>query len=128
MAHGKDNDGTLADDDITPMLPEQFETAVNSTKIQSADLINAARMVLCPVGGVKISVAEASAVHGVQEHYLRRAIKSIEKSWAKICTERGWEVNTAALSPELWLVLKTIQLQALKESADLPGRGRRRKK
>lgn len=120
--HGKNNKDIFSDDDLPSMLLEQFETAAGNTKIQNPDLIGAARLVLVssPGGspGQRVSVADAAAAYGVQEHYLYRAIKSIEKAWTKICKARGWEIKSAALTPEMWQVLEAIQLQALDGGAD----------
>jgi len=127
-SQGQNNNDTFLDDS-SPMLLEQFETAARKTKIQSRDLIGAARMVMVVrADGNKISVSEAAATHAVQEQYVYRAIKSIEKSWAKICKAQGWEIKNAALPPELWPVLEAIQLQALKNDTAVSGRASKRTK
>jgi predicted DNA-binding protein (UPF0251 family) len=94
------------DEDIRPMLPEQFEEAAAKTKIQNADLIRSARLVMVE----NVSVAEAAKKHGVEDKYLYRAITSIQKMWDKICERKGWLTNTASLPPEVWKVLEAVQL------------------
>jgi hypothetical protein len=111
--------------DRDPMLPEQFQIAINATKIRKPELIEALRDVL--VEGLQVAeAAQRRNIDDVTSVY--RAIPTVRERWDQICRDEEWEFVSLAFPREIMKALKEFQRDQLKRYSELKGKGRRRKK
>lgn len=109
-----------------PMLPEQFELAVNATQIRTPELIEACRAVLVD-GAVAKEVAEKLEIEDVSNVY--RALSTIKARWADICTEERWAYVPLAVPEDVIDTVMAFQRRLLKKYGEEQGKpGRRGKK
>lgn len=101
---------TPAEDDLDPMLPEQFEIALAATKIRIPELREACRDVL--VDGLQPpDAAKRRKVDDVPSVY--RAITSIKERWKQICTDEGWDYLPFAFPRNLSTLVLELQREHL---------------
>src|SRR5688500_13589158 len=99
--------GTQAqhENEIEPMLKEQFDTAVEATQIRNPRLIEACRAVLVD-GRVATDVV---ATYGLQSPNVYRAIATIKEKWDQICAKEGWDYCPVALPRNYMKLILELQ-------------------
>jgi predicted DNA-binding protein (UPF0251 family) len=91
------------EDDAEPMLPEQFQIAVERTQIRSEELIAACKAVLVD-SKTQQDVAQQL---NVDRGHISRAVNKIREKWQEICKDQRWEYLPIALPHStMQLVLK----------------------
>ena len=109
-----------------PMLPEQFEIAVNATQIRTPELIAACKAVLVE-GAAPKEIAETLKIDDVSNVY--RAMGIIKAKWEEICAAEKWTYVPLALSEEVVDMAMAYERNLLKKYTEKKGkRGRRGKK
>ena len=109
-----------------PMLPEQFEVAVNATQIRKPELIAACRAVLVD-GASAPKIAEKLNIDDVSNVY--RAVSSIREKWEQICATEGWKYVPLVVPEDLVATVMELQRKLLKGYSEKKGkRGPRGKK
>ena len=114
------------EDEAEPMLPEQFETAMEQTQIRSPEMIAACRAVLVE----KKKASEVARSMGIDTSHVGRAVNTVREKWAEICLEQGWEYLPIALPRSSMKLVLEMQHEHLKQyrSQEGKGSGTRRKK
>ena len=87
---------TENEDEADPMLPEQFQIAMDRTQIRTPELIAACRSVL--VENKKAS--EVAHARGLDAAHVRRAATTVREKWQEICTEQGFGQRCSQISEE----------------------------
>jgi len=111
--------------DRDPMLPEQFQLAIDATQIRKPELIEACKDVL--VAGLQATeAAQRRNIDDVTTVY--RAIATVKEKWDQICTAEEWEFVPLAFPRDIMKALKEFQREQLKRYSELKAKGRRKKK
>ena len=108
-----------------PMLPEQFELAVNATQIRRPELIAACRAVLVDGAAAK-EIAETLKIDDVSNVY--RAMGIIKAKWEEICATEKWTYVPLALPEEVVDMAMAYERNLLKKYAEKKGKRVRRGK
>jgi hypothetical protein len=108
-----------------PMLPEQFEIAVNATQIRTPELIAACKAVLVE-GAVAKEIAEKLKIDDVSNVY--RALKRIKRKWEKICAKEEWTCVSLALPGDVIDMAMAYERNLLKKYSEKKGKRSRRGK
>jgi hypothetical protein len=115
---------TENEDQADPMLPEQFQIAMDRTQIRTPELIAACRSVL--VENKKASeVAQALRLDAA---HVRRAVITVRDKWQEICKEQGWEYLPVALPRSAMKLVLEMQREQLEKYRAEEGKGSGRKK
>lgn len=111
-----------AEADLDPMLAEQFQIALDATKIRIPELREACRDVL--VEGLEPPEAAARRkIDDVTSIY--RAITTIKERWKQICVQEEWEYLPFAFPKTMTKLILELQREHLRQySARNSGRKR----
>jgi hypothetical protein len=115
---------TIDEAEQDPMLPEQFEIAVNATQIRTPELIEACKAVLVH----SVPGPEIAAKLGVESSNVYRAVSSIKRAWEKICATEKWEYYPFAVPEDLIPMVMAFQRKLLKDYSENKGKRKRRVK
>ena len=117
--------GIEYEDDAEPMLPEQFQIAIERTQIRSEELISACKAVLIE----SRKASEVAEELRLDSAHIRRAVITIREKWQEICGEQAWEYLPIALPhSSMQLVLKMQHEQFERYRAGTKGVRRRKEK
>jgi hypothetical protein len=115
---------TENEDEADPMLPEQFQIAMDRTQIRTPELISACRLVL--VENKKAS--EIAQARGLDAAHVRRAVVTVREKWQEICAEQGWEYLPVALPRSAMKLVLEMQREQLDKYRAQEAKGSGRKK
>ncbi len=107
-----------------PMLPEQFEIAVNATQIRTPELIQACRAVLVD----DVPGPEIAEKLNIESSNVYRAVSSIRRKWKQICATERWECFPLAVPKDLIPTVMALQRKLLKDYSEKKGKRKRRGK
>jgi len=104
-----------------PMLPEQFEIAVNATQIRKPELIEACRAMF--VDGV--AATEIAKKLGIEVSNVYRAAGTIEGKWEEICAGERWTYLSLAIPEKFVPMVMEYQRDLLKGYSEKKGKRKR---
>lgn len=107
-----------------PMLQEQFQIALDATRIRTPELIEACRAVLVE----DLPAADVAAKNEIQPSRVYRAIATVKAKWDEICANEEWECHPLAFPQPIMKVVLEFQRDLLARYSEKRGKRRRAKR